>query len=114
MTAAGAVPNNHHLEASLEEFFRKQVRLVGGLVIKLAPTQRGIPDRLVILPGGRITFVELKAEDGRLSEIQKAMHARFAEKGVAVLTLTGRDEVKSWLGTMVEMAGPKFRNRSVD
>ena len=55
-------------ESTLEKALVVAVKKAGGLCIKLpASSYRGIPDRLVLLPGSRIFFVELKAEDGRLS-----------------------------------------------
>ncbi len=44
---------------------------LGGLCIKLNPLWYvGIPDRLVLLPGGRIFFIELKARTGRYGQNQ--------------------------------------------
>jgi hypothetical protein len=85
------------LESALEGFFQKRIRLVGGYSIKLAPTERGIPDRLAIMPVGRMFLVELKAEGGVLSPIQKAFHERMRETGVNVVTLYGRGQIIDWL-----------------
>ena len=52
-------------EAKVEAYLGEQVKSLGGLCIKLNPLWYvGIPDRLVILPGGRIGFVELKRPKG--------------------------------------------------
>jgi hypothetical protein len=65
----------------------------GGLFIKfVSPSTRGVPDRIVITPSGRIYFVELKKEGGRLSPIQRYMHGVFCRHGVEVYTLTGLRE----------------------
>lgn len=111
---AGSAPNNHHLESSLEAFFRQQVRLLGGLSIKLAPLRKGLPDRLIVMPMGRMYLVELKADDGALSAAQKALHAKLAEKGVTVIVLTGRAGIQEWLNNQVELAGPRFRKTAND
>ena len=48
----------------LEARLKKRVKAMGGRVIKLpAMWYRGIPDRLVVLPGRLICFVELKRGD---------------------------------------------------
>lgn len=48
-------------ECELERKFGKLVRAAGGKAYKfLSPGNDGVPDRLVVLPGGRIGFVELK------------------------------------------------------
>lgn len=86
------------LESSLEEYFRRAVRLrLGGKCIKLAPTERGIPDRLVILPGGRIHLVELKTVTGGLSERQKLVHSQLKALGYLVPVLVGREGIDRWV-----------------
>lgn len=70
---------------------------LGGIDYKLAPTTKGLPDRLVILPGNLIFLVELKAKGGRLSPAQIAIHAKLAKRGTHVVVLTGPDEVDAWL-----------------
>jgi hypothetical protein len=86
-----------HLEANLEALFHKQVRVIGGVIVKLAPTERGVPDRLVILPGGRIYLVELKTTIGRVSPIQAEWHKQAAQRGVNVVLLKGREEIVDWI-----------------
>lgn len=86
-----------HLESNLEAFFTTAVRRAGGIATKLAPTTAGLPDRLVLLPGGRMFLVELKAEGGHLSPIQREWHRRAGELGIVVVTLYGRTEVLDWI-----------------
>lgn len=83
-------------EARLEARLRDAVRKLGGIAVKLAPTARGIPDRLVILPGGRSYLVELKTATGRLSPIQRAWHVRVAQLGHRVLVLSGAEAIDAW------------------
>lgn len=90
-------PTRRELEASLEAYFYNQVRLRGGMVEKLISTRRGIPDRLVLLPGGQMFLVELKAWGGRTSALQEAWHARAAALGTRVVVLEGRDAIDAWL-----------------
>ncbi len=48
-------------ESELEKRFRGLVAQAGGKAYKfVSPGNTGVPDRLVVLPGGRIGFVELK------------------------------------------------------
>lgn len=89
---------NAELEASLEAYFRKRVRLsLGGVVYKLAPTEVGIPDRMVALPGGRVMLVELKTVFGNLSPKQRHLHAKLAELGTTVHVLYGRPGIDAWI-----------------
>jgi hypothetical protein len=86
------------LESSLESFFRRRVIESGGATIKMIPTTPGIPDRLVILPRNRFYLVELKAEGGAVSPVQRALHDRlYRAQGVRVVVLTGRQEINDWL-----------------
>lgn len=53
-------------EAQLDRRCKVCVEAHGGIYLKLPATlYRGIPDRLVLLPGGRVLFVELKTPTGR-------------------------------------------------
>lgn len=66
-------------EKDLERAFVKAVEKRGGLALKFTvPGRRGVPDRLVLLPGGGRAFVEFKHPHGtgRVSKLQD----RFAEQ----------------------------------
>lgn len=102
------------LESSLEAFFRSRVRAVGGYVIKMAPVERGVPDRLVILPPGTLHIVELKTTTGSLSPIQRHWHARLAARGVRVTTLAGRAEILEWVRNMTDGARPECPRCAAD
>ena len=76
----------------------RAVRSRGGLCYKwVSPGTTGVPDRIVILPDGRTIYVELKTEAGRLSEIQKHIHAELRKRGADVRTLYGLDQVKAFI-----------------
>ena len=48
-------------EKQLEQKLKKEVEKLGGLCLKLTtPGFTGIPDRLILLPGGKVWFVEVK------------------------------------------------------
>lgn len=61
------------LERDIESALKRRVEYCGGKCIKfVAVSESGIPDRIVLLPGGKVIFVELKRPyGGRLSAIQK-------------------------------------------
>ena len=84
-------------ESALERMLCLEVRRLGGRAEKIAPTTKGIPDRLVMLPYGHLELVELKAEDGQLSPAQVLWHTHAAEMGITVTVLSGRAEVLRWL-----------------
>jgi len=86
------------LERQLEAYFRLRVRRdLHGLSFKLAPTTAGMPDRMILLPGGRIELAELKTETGTVSPIQKVIHQRMADVGTVVQVVYGRAGVDLWI-----------------
>lgn len=55
------MPTNKPLEKSIENVLRKAVEDEGGVCLKwTCPGHRGVPDRMILFPGGIIAFVELK------------------------------------------------------
>lgn len=59
-------------EKEVEQKLVKAVKLAGGFCIKFTSLGfDGVPDRLVILPIGRMAFIELKAPGKKASALQK-------------------------------------------
>ena len=60
------------LEKDVEKALTKMIKAHGGLCLKwVCPGWSGVPDRIVLLPGGRVVFVELKRpKGGRPSKLQ--------------------------------------------
>ena len=86
-------------EQAIERHLCKRIREKGGICIKLTEPA-GIPDRLAILPDGRNIYIELKAECGILSPIQKAIHRRLREMNQTVLTLWNFEEVDEFIAKL--------------
>ncbi|MGP5206444.1 VRR-NUC domain-containing protein [Corynebacterium casei] len=59
-------------EKQLETMFINAVKKAGGKAYKfVSPTTAGMPDRLVIFPGGKVGFIELKAPGQKVRPLQK-------------------------------------------
>lgn len=85
-------------ESAVERKLVNGIRKLGGMALKfVSPGHAGVPDRLVLLPGGRIIFVELKTATGRLSALQLVTHINLVELGFPVRTLHGTEEVDRFL-----------------
>lgn len=84
-------------ESAVERHLIKRVHEVGGMTAKITPVVAGIPDRLVILPGGKIRLVELKKPTGRLRPAQRAWIAKAAKRGVEVIVLWSSAQVNAWI-----------------
>lgn len=93
----GAPGTRTVLESTLEDKFRLAVRRLGGRAYKLAPTTKGLPDRLVLLPGGIVHLVELKTETGTVSPKQRLVHEQAAEVGTIVHVIYGQAGVADWV-----------------
>lgn len=59
-------------ESELERILVNEVKKEGGKAYKwVSPGNDGVPDRIVIFPGGEIYFIELKADSGRVRPLQQ-------------------------------------------
>lgn len=76
--------------------------LLRGRTYKIAPTEKGMPDRLVLLPGGRMRLVELKSESGRLSPAQRVWHEKAAQVGTIVHVIYGESGLLDWVASCQE------------
>ena len=86
------------LEKEIEKKLRTKVEALGGRCLKwTCPGWGGVPDRIVIMPGGLVTFVELKAPGGRLRAIQKWQHERIRKRGCEVRVIWNRMQVDEWM-----------------
>lgn len=54
--------------------------------LKVQGVLAGVPDLEIMLPGGRVVWIEMKAKVGRLSLDQGALHADFIALGHTVIT----------------------------
>ena len=84
-------------ERPVETYLCDEVARRGGFYLKLTWVA-GIPDRLVVLPHGLISFVELKRpKGGVVSVIQSVIHARLRNLGARVDILCNRAEIDKFL-----------------
>ena len=74
------------LEKDIERKLRQMVERHGGLCLKwVCPGWSGVPDRIILLPGGRIVFCELKRPKGSVvSELQAWWKRRLTRLGFDV------------------------------
>lgn len=85
--------SEHALEAACRGYARQR----GAISLKLWPTMAGLPDRLILMPGGRALFVEFKAKAGRVSPVQRLRHRQFAAVGWPVYVIRTAAEFKTLL-----------------
>ena len=87
------------VEKDVEAYLRKKVEGLKGWCLKIpAVYHEGIPDRLVILPKGKIVFVELKRpRGGKLSPMQKYTIGKLKDLGCKVYILKNYKEIDAML-----------------
>lgn len=86
------------LEKEIESWLSQQIEKMGGLALKfVSPGNPGVPDRIYILPNGRVWFVELKQLSGRASKIQKKQRERLLRLGCNYRLVRGLEGAKAYV-----------------
>ena len=85
------------LESQLEQKMKKTIEGMGGMFLKwVSPGFTGVPDRIALLPGGRIVFVEVKRpgeKDGR-SPRQRRVAFQLKGLGFDVIRAASLEELR--------------------
>ena len=85
-------------EKSIEQKLVRAVKGRGGICPKLvSPGFDGMPDRLVLLPGGRMGFVEVKAPGKKPRPIQESRHRILRRLGFKVYVLDSAEDIPTVL-----------------
>ena len=85
-------------EKIIEKELTRAVKAKGGIAPKFtSPGFDGMPDRLVLLPGGRMGFVELKAPGKKPRALQMARHKLLRRLGFTVYVIDGIEQIDSVL-----------------
>ena len=88
------------LESTLEQAVKKHIRSLGGRCYKwVCPGENGVPDRICILPGGKIIFIELKRpgrKDG-VSARRKKMFRVLKSLGCKAWRIDNLEDLKARL-----------------
>ena len=75
-------------EKVLERKLVAEVKTVGGWAIKLSPDLfNGLPDRLVLLPGGKLFFAEIKETGKKPTRIQNYVMNKIRDLGFTVMVI---------------------------
>ena len=81
-------------EKIIEQHLVKAVKNSGGIAPKLVgPGFDGMPDRLVLLPRGKIGFVEVKAPGKEPRPLQVARHGLLRRLGFKVYVLDNPEQI---------------------
>ncbi len=81
-------------EKQIEQKLVQAVRKSGGMCLKfVSPNFDGMPDRLIILPGGKIAFAELKAPGKKPRPLQIARHNALMKLGFRVFVIDSAEQI---------------------
>jgi hypothetical protein len=82
-------------EKTIEQKLTRAVKARGGICPKLVcPGMAGMPDRLVLLPDGKLGFVEVKAPGEKPRPLQTARHRILEWLGYRVFVLDNPEEIR--------------------
>lgn len=88
-------------EKYIEQKLVKAVKERGGIAPKfVSPGLDGVPDRIVLLPMGRIAFVELKAPGKKMRPLQVKRKRQLEALGFLVYCIDGVEQIDEVLREM--------------
>lgn len=87
------------LESAVEKYLCKKVKeeLHGRAFKFVSPGFNGVPDRIVLVPMGRIYFVETKAPGKNLRKLQKYVRDLIQGLGFVVLRIDTKEKVNVFI-----------------
>lgn len=92
-------------ERDVERNLVRSVRSAGGLALKfISPGMAGVPDRLILLPGGRIAFCEVKAPGQKPRPLQFHRMEQLRRLGFRVYVIDGVVQIGKMLEEIKEDA----------
>ena len=85
-------------EKQIEQKLVKAVKAKGGLAPKfVSPGFDGVPDRIVLLPRGRIAFIELKAKGRKMRPLQVRRKRQLESLGFSVYCIDSPEQIEPLL-----------------
>lgn len=96
----------HHAdvsEKSIERYLVEQAKQNGLLCLKYSnPNMIGYPDRLLVLPGGRVIWVELKSKGRKPTKIQQIRMSELTGMGHLVEVIDNKADIDKLIKTIKE------------
>lgn len=81
-------------ERDLETFTKTYIESHGGLALKfISPGYAGVPDRLVLMPGGKMCFMELKAFGKSPRPLQVRCIGKLRALGFKLFVVDGKEQI---------------------
>jgi len=94
-------PTKMSIEKWIETRLKIEIGKRGGLALKFwCVSFTGMPDRMVLLPGTRIDFIELKDAGKRPNPRQAYVHRQLARLGFPVRTIRTPEQLADYLASI--------------
>ena len=91
-------------EKTIENKLKTAVKTEGGLCLKFtSPGTDGVPDRIILLPNGKLAFAELKAPGKQMRPLQEYRKRQLEDLGFKVYVI---DSIEAIGGTLSEIQSP--------
>ena len=88
-------------EKFIEKKLVEAVKKKGGMALKfVSPSFNGMPDRIVLLPIGKMAFVELKAPGEQMRPIQVKRKRQLERLGFSVYCIDDVEQIEEVLHEM--------------
>lgn len=85
-------------EYAVEKHLVQKTQECGGICLKfISPGIAGVPDRIVILPGGKIGFAELKAPGKKPRRLQRNVLRRLYQLGCRVCVIDDPESAENFI-----------------
>lgn len=81
-------------EKYIEQKLVKEVKKINGLALKfVSPGVNGVPDRIVLLPKGKMAFIELKAPGKKMRPLQIKRKEQLEKLGFKVYLIDNLNQI---------------------
>ena len=89
-------------ENEVEKQFVEAVRAAGGQALKFtSQSMNGVPDRLVLLPGAKCAFVELKAPGKQMRILQRKRRQQLEALGFPVFCVDRLEQIEPVIDALI-------------
>jgi hypothetical protein len=81
-------------ESEIEKALTQEVKKRGGLALKfVSPGMIGVPDRIIMMEGGRFAFIELKAPGKKMRPLQIKRKRQLEALGFLVYCIDDKEKI---------------------
>jgi len=85
-------------EKNLERALCSRIKANKGMAIKLwAMSMTGLPDRLILMPGGKASFAEIKTTGQKPKLVQRIVHDKLRQLGFTVAVIDSQQSLDDFV-----------------